>query len=249
MRRGPQRRGGGWLCAALVITLAPPLLNVVPAVAAEPARLAYLERLTGGATSAAGLPVLVAIHALGGSPEDHFRLVERLPARARVILPRGPRRYGRGFAWLPGQYSAQRSVAELDGARRVAALIRAVAPGQRVVVTGYSQGAILSYALAALHPELVRAAVPLSGYLPTPVQPTAASANGRIFLRGLHGRADAVLRLDRARASVERLRKAGFDAALEEYEGVGHEVPPKMLDRLHQLLGALLTRTAPSVHP
>ena len=51
----------------------------------------------------------------------------------------------------------------------------------KVVVTGFSQGGMLSYALALHHPELIEYALPISGMLPevlwpTTPPPSAASA-------------------------------------------------------------------------
>jgi phospholipase/carboxylesterase len=212
--------------------------------AEPPARLDSIERLTGGATSPAGLPVIVAIHELGGSPEAFWRHLEKLPARARVVLPRGPTPYGRGASWLPGRDSPRRAAEELRAARRVGAFIRGVIGDsrRRVIVTGFSQGAILSYAVAALFPELVAGAVPLAGYLPDQARPGSAKVNSGVAIRGIHGDRDAVLTVGRARRSVERLRRLGFDVKLHEHPGVGHTITREMVAELNRTLKDLLSR-------
>ena len=178
-------------------------------------------------------------------PESFARWLEELKARARLVLPRGTGHFGGGFAWLPGRYHPRRAAEELRMARLMADFIRGLVADARrpVIVTGFSQGAILSYAVAALVPELVAAAVPVAGYLPERVEPVGSAKDHRkVSIRAIHGEKDPVLTLARARSSVERLRKSGFDVKLHEHPGVGHTITTEMAAELRATLQALLKK-------
>jgi phospholipase/carboxylesterase len=209
----------------------------------EASGLEYLEIVTGGATAGESLPVVVAIHGLGDNPASFRLLLDDLPVRARVVFPRGPMPHGSdGFSWFEFRADDEDGAAELGAGIRVAAdrvakLIVAVtaktsAPS-RAVVCGFSQGGMLSFALAASHPELVSTAVPLAGYLPTTLWPRERPKSKPLpKLVALHGEKDPLIPADSARWSVEALRGNGYDATLTTYPGVGHALSPPMRSAL-----------------
>jgi len=215
----------------------------VPAVAGSPG-LEHVESLSGGATSADGLPLVFAIHGLGDRPESFAGILDGFGPAARIVVPRAPRPWGPGFAWMPGRTHPGRARAEVRSADRIATLIRRLRPGAEarpVVITGFSQGGIMSFLVAVRHPDLVRGAVPVSGYLPTGVHPARRRDGVRLPpIRAIHGTVDRVLSVRGARASVQRLRDRGWDAELSEHEGVGHTVSDAMLAELHGTLAELL---------
>lgn len=215
----------------------------------EASGLEYLEVVTGGATAAESLPVVVAIHGLGDNPTSFRLLLDDLPARARVIFPRGPMPHGSdGFSWFEFRADDEDGAAELGAgirtaADRIAKLIVAVtaktsAPS-RVVVCGFSQGGMLSFALAASHPELVSTAVPLAGYLPTTLWPRERpKAKPLPRIVALHGEKDPLIPADSARWSVDALRGNGYDATLTTFPGVSHALSPPMRSALESTVVA-----------
>lgn len=49
----------------------------------------YLEHMTGGARPDERVPMIVALHPMGGDPADLLQLLGRYRRRARLILPYG----------------------------------------------------------------------------------------------------------------------------------------------------------------
>ena len=94
------------------------------------------------------------------------------------------------------------------------------------MVTGFSQGGMVSFALAAHHGTLIQGAVPLAGYYPKPdpLDDTARMAP----VRALHGDADAVIPLELAQETVEAFKSTGADATLTVYPGARHSVSAAM---------------------
>jgi phospholipase/carboxylesterase len=207
-----------------------------------------LEILTGGANASDSLPLVVGIHGLGGSPERFERILSSLSVRARLILPYGLEPHGEGFAWFPEWKDDEEFAA---GTRRAAdrlaamidELVRRRPTSGKPLVTGFSQGGMLSFALAVLHPEVVRAAFPVSGLLAPPLWPSATLPGQEMpRVRAFHGTDDDRVPIAGARATVRRLKDVGFDAEIAEYPGVKHTTTAEMRGDLVQAIVQALNR-------
>jgi phospholipase/carboxylesterase len=200
----------------------------------EAAGVRFVEILTGGASPSDSLPLVVGIHGLGGSPENFGRVLSSLSTRTRLILPYGLEPYGDGFAWFqPWRDDAELAAGTTRAEGRLAAmideLVRRRPTTGKPVVTGFSQGGILSFALAVLHPESVRATFPVSGLLAPSLLPSQWPPDREMpRVHALHGTADDRVPIAGARATVRRLQEVGFSADLAEYPGVTHTVTPEM---------------------
>jgi phospholipase/carboxylesterase len=217
------------------------------------AGLRYLEIVRGGADPNQKLPLLLVIHGLGDKPDLgwlHTIDVDE-HVKARMILPQAPTPRGNGFSWFDyraaslDQVALAHNIAAIE--ERVAHMIdvlRKQRPtrGSRVFVTGFSQGGMLSYALAVLHPQLIQFAMPISGMLPAalwPERPRGEAWAPRTH--ALHGTSDTVVRTAIDVLLVEHLNKLGYSADLVPYEGVGHTLTREMSAEAKRTLSAVLT--------
>lgn len=126
--------------------------------------------------------VLVLIHGTSGSTAAHFGfLYPVLAARQRVIA----------IDWAQVYPNSRLELDDLVD--QVAGTIRRLVPGRRVVLLGYSLGAVVTAKLAADHPELVGRLILVAGWIRTDLQ--------------------QILRNDVWRS----LREAGDEQALREY--------------------------------
>lgn len=220
----------------------------VPAARREPelrqaGDIAYIELLTGGAREEQRLPLIVAIHGLGDRPDRFVGFVDAFDVPARIVLPRGLTAHGDGFSWF--WFGDRRDVARISTGVEVAAgrLAEAIAVIQRdrptrgkAIVTGFSQGGMLSFALALLHPDRVAAAYPLAGVVPPPLIDKIPDARRFPPIIALHGEQDSVIRLADTRRSVAALQKRGVSVQLKTYPGVQHTPSFEMGFELFQLL-------------
>jgi phospholipase/carboxylesterase len=253
-------------CVALLFALALPACDrpsepPPPPAAARPspppgppeaAGVRYLERLTGGARKGERLPLVVAVHGFGDRPEAFVDLFADLGAKARLIVPFGLEPYGEGFSWFPiGALDDPPRLAEGTGraADRLAAMIEAVVKARptagKPIVTGFSQGGMLSYTLAVRHPEVVGAAFPVGGLIALPLVPASwPTVAERPSILAFHGDADRRVPVARDRETVARLAAIGFDAKLREHPGVGHAIPPPMRAELLAALADAVVRAS-----
>lgn len=252
----------GILAATAAIASATVFAGCSPGPVASAPTLEYVERYTGGARAdgPAAVPVIIAIHGLGDRPESFMRLFDGFDVPARIVIPRAPTGWGPGYSWfpLPSSEAGSRERFEnglIDSAARIAELIAALSSqaggaAPPVVVTGFSQGGMLSFAVAALHPASVNAALPVAGLLPPGIGPRQSAASskgagaGEVSLptvTALHGDADRRVPVSGAESTVRRLRDAGYRASVRLYPGVGHTISAAMRSDLFESLGRSLS--------
>ena len=214
-----------------------------------PARLDVVEVTTGGARRDEKLALIIALHGLGDRPESFARLFVGLGARARILLPRAPDAWGEGRSWFPFRAAdgdPLRSRGISGAAERVASEIpRWVSErptSGKPVVTGFSQGGMLTLAIAAQHPALISSGVAIGGALPEPLWPSLDAARPAVHIVALHGQDDDLVPIEPTRRGIDALVARGFDARLEAFPGVGHHIPSEMRARLFELLALELAR-------
>jgi phospholipase/carboxylesterase len=218
--------------------------------------LAYLEVMLGGAQPEEAVPMIVAIHGLGDEPQNFAGLFDGFPEPARLILPRAPDPFADGgWSWFPIRAS-DRDVDSLSrgieaGADKIARSIAVLHKERPTVgtpiVTGFSQGGMLSFALAVHHPDLVSVAVPVGGWLPPPLWPAGKGTNTPYpKIVALHGTADTAVYFDMTKEAVDHLATLGFDVALNPYEDIPHVLTPEIRHDLSRTV-ADAVRTSASV--
>jgi phospholipase/carboxylesterase len=214
--------------------LAPVVVEALP----RAGEIHYLELVTAGADPDSPLPMIVAIHGLGDSPQGFRTLLETFDQPARVILPRALDAYEEGWSWFPIRARDRDVEALAQGIARAAdALAPAIAELSKTrptigkpIVTGFSQGGMLSFELAVHHGELFSAALPIGGWLPEPLWPLAIDGNAAEAppIVAFHGDADAAVPYEPTKLAVDRLRELGYRVDLETYAGVGHMISPEI---------------------
>lgn len=226
----------------------------------ELAGVRYLEHMTGGARPDDRVPMIVALHPMGADPADMLQIFQRYRRPGRLILPYGHPRGGR-YLWYDSVREDVAAPLVTQEADRLASALTALVAARPTVgkplVTGFSQGGIMTFALAVTHPEALAAAFPISGRLPPSLYPSAAlSSVPRPAtlppVAAFHGASDAAVPTQGARASISELRRAGYTAELREYAGVEHDISDEeqaeILERIGQAADGLVA-AAPALDP
>jgi phospholipase/carboxylesterase len=231
------------LCSALAACQKPPHTNPDSAAHESPPgpSLEYIELVRGAERPS--LPLIIAVHGMGDRPEHFQEVFGDYPGEARFILPRAPTPQGDGASWFPTRIGALEQPDLIPGMEKAADQLASLAADLKKrypaapapIVTGFSQGGMLSFLLATRHPGAIRRAVPVAGWLPPGLQgakaPTPAPS-----IRALHGDADNILPLGPTQEAVTALKGAGWDVTLEVFPGVGHRIPAPLRARWFELL-------------
>lgn len=184
-------------------------------------------------------PLVVMLHGLGDTARKFREAWPAIPVKIQLSFPLAPLpRQGGGrqwFEWPPGTSDEAFAEAVTAAATKVWPAIVELAEGRKVMIGGFSQGAVVAYAIAAAHPDQVSAAFLIGGRIP------------RLLVTGktppivaLHGTADNRISIDDAREGIAALKAAGANATLYEYPNAGHTITPAMFEQLTQLIRAQL---------
>lgn len=222
-----------------------------PKVDVGPPEVDAVHEYTGGARSGDVVPMIVAIHGLGDRPVSFRALFSGFSVKAHFVFPAGGLPWGDGFAWWPirGPIDENNMAPGLGAAaERLAQAIAgwsAKGTSGKPIITGFSQGGMLSFTIAATHPEIVGEAVPVAGLLPPSLAPSVWPAGApKPRVTALHGDADGRVPFAFGQKSVEALRGLGLAVELKSYPGVQHTVSAEMRADWLKALEAAVARAA-----
>jgi phospholipase/carboxylesterase len=187
-----------------------------------------VEVFLHGATASS--PLIVGLHGRGGSPEHFGRVFARYPGCVEVALVQGFLPSGLGYEWFdlsPGMSDDEAARVIAAAESRLWPILEKVARGRTMIVTGFSQGAFMTYALAARHPGAIAYAFPISGGIPAPLYPKGHAATAPVH--AVHGVEDERVSIGWDRATRDGFVANGSVADLREFPGAVHQVSPEML--------------------
>ncbi|MES2535918.1 MAG: alpha/beta fold hydrolase [Pseudomonadota bacterium] len=185
----------------------------------------------GAAAPGAAAPCVILLHGLAQNEEDMTGIARLLDPRLLVIVVRGPRAFGRNqYGWFQVRISPEGPVINLEhqlaSRKLLADFIDALPQAydvdpERVWIAGFSQGGIMSAAVALAQPEKVRGFGLLSGRIPPETVPMIARGQALEKLSGFvsHGVQDGVLGIDCGRNTHRLLTERGVRHVYREYEG------------------------------
>lgn len=180
---------------------------------------------------------LFLLHGYGSHEMDLFSFADYLPDSLMVISLRAPLSLGfGGYAW----YSIHFNETDLSKWSDNEEAIKAQSiildnidyhcnslnlNPNNIHLLGFSQGAILSWAVGLAHPDKIKSVMALSGYVNNDI--TSFSSNcATLKCFSSHGKQDPTLPVDWARAGIQLLKEKGLELTYKEYDA-GHGIPPE----------------------
>ena len=194
-------------------------------------------------------PLLLLLHGYGSNENDLFAFADYLHPSLLVVSLRAPHTLPMmGYAWYSIHFDAEQGKwsddEEAIGSReRVLQFMDELIEihpydKSQVHLLGFSQGAILSYALGLTNSKRFASVIALSGYLNENItqlpKPEDAPA-----LYAAHGSLDEVVPFDWGQRSAELLQQKGFSIQFDAFP-VGHTVGQDGFYKLLEWQNALL---------
>ncbi len=191
---------------------------------------------------------LVLLHGLGSNEQDLLSLAPMLGPELTVIAYRAPLTYGPGFSWFPIEFDADgirldsdTALSSLDFLVSELTDLRKQTP--TLILGGFSQGAIMTSGVLAQAPELLDAALLMSGRLFPPFFTDAKpAANPDLPILAQHGIYDDVLPVQGGRDLAKAITEFGYQPIWREYP-MAHQVSQESLDDIIAWLGQTSTRS------
>lgn len=184
-------------------------------------------------------PLLIMCHGYGSDENDLFSFASELPKELFIISLRAPypmQPYGN--AWYAINFDAEKgkwndnvqAAASVDKISEFIdyACAKYDVNSKNVTLLGFSQGTILSYAVAFNYPSKVKNIVALSGYLNEDIFPDVIENEDVAHLNFFcsHGYVDQVIPVTWAQKTPDFLKHLGINYVYKEYP-VGHGVAPQ----------------------
>lgn len=184
-------------------------------------------------------PLLLLLHGYGSNEEDLFSFATELPDEYYVVSARAPfdMMYG-SYAWYAINFDAdENKFSDIGQAQQSRDLIANFIDelienypidASNVTLIGFSQGTILSNAIAVSYPEKVQRVVAMSGYFNPEIAVENYQNNdfSQLKIFASHGIVDQVVPVEWARNSIPKLKALGIAVEYKEYP-VGHGVTPQ----------------------
>ncbi|WP_248723399.1 alpha/beta hydrolase [Seonamhaeicola sp. ML3] len=198
-----------------------------------------LYHLTRPSILTENAPLLIMMHGYGSDENDLFSFASELPDELFIISVRAPYPMAPyGNAWYTINFDAERGKwndkEQAESSRDLIAnfIDEAVnnypVDKHNVTLLGFSQGCILSCAVALNYPEKIKNIVGLSGYIYHDILPKDLNEKDYSSLDFYcsHGSVDQVIPVDWARQTPNFLKSLGIKHQYSEFP-VGHGVAPQ----------------------
>lgn len=198
-----------------------------------------LEHIIRESSLKENAPALIMLHGYGSDENDLFSFASELPKELFIISARAP--YSMmpfGNAWYAINFDAEKgkwndNEQAIKSRDLIAAFIDEVletypVDKHNVTLLGFSQGTILSYAVALNYPEKVKNVIALSGYISTDMLPDSLSDKdfSNLDFYCSHGSVDQVIPVEWARKNAPFLKSLHIKHHYSEFP-VGHGVAPQ----------------------
>ena len=196
-------------------------------------------------TSVENPRLLVMIHGWTGDENSMWVFTRGIPSDYWIIAPRAPHAAeSKGFSWRPPQpltFGRPSLEMLLPAAEGLIQLIDEYAASVKVEarqfdLMGFSQGGAMVNVVGLLYPQRIRKMGVLAGFLPSGLEDEIEKkplAGKHVFVA--HGTQDEMVPVDRARASMQELERAGAQITYCEDE-VGHKLSSNCLRALESYL-------------
>lgn len=197
-----------------------------------------LEHLLRPSTLNGKAPTILMLHGYGSDENDLFSFASELPEKYIIISVKAPypmQPYGN--AWYEINFDASNekfnnTAQAIESRKKIENFIDEIianypVDSNEITLLGFSQGAILSYAISLSHPEKIKRVIALSGYVEESMMKDGYRNNDFSSLRFYrsHGTVDQVIPVEWARKTTPFLDKLGIENTYAEFP-VGHGVSP-----------------------
>ena len=209
--------------------------------------LKYLEQTNADTQNQ---PLVIFLHGYGSNEQDLFGIKDDLPATYTYLSVRAPITMEEGsYQWFrkkgEGAYNGETDDLKTSGQVLLDFIAQAAkkyhTEPDKVVLVGFSQGAIMSYEVALRHPEAVGGIAALSGrilpVLKSALKPDEKRQSLAIFIG--HGTEDNRLPYKDGTDANSLLQSISLTPEFHGYEGLGHSISAAEIEDLNAWLQRL----------
>ncbi|NJW53311.1 alpha/beta hydrolase [Salinimicrobium oceani] len=194
-------------------------------------------------------PLLVMLHGYGSNEEDLFSFADELPDELFIVSVRAPypmAPYGNAWYAIHWDGSANGKFSDDNQAvisrEKIVQFLEEIVEAypvdrNNITLVGFSQGCILSLAVALSYPQKIKNVVALSGYLNKGILKKGYEKNdfSGLSVYSSHGSVDQVIPVAWARMTKPFLDSLKIENTYSEFP-IGHGVSPQNFRELNEWL-------------
>lgn len=200
-------------------------------------------------------PAVISFHGIGSNMEDLHSISRYIPTNYMYISAQAPNFYPLGygtesFAWYNIDWNStseiKYSTTEVDEAKEeviqfVKDAIKEYGLDQKkIILLGFSQGAILSLGAALEYPNLIKGVIALSGYLLPQFRKNYDSNKvKKLNILMSHGTYDQVILVHKAMESAAFLKNIGIKNLTYKEYPIDHSINKDTLQKIKSWLNLL----------
>lgn len=212
--------------------------------------LTHYAKIPAEADNAHRVPLVILAHGWGGNEAAMWIFARLVPQGVAIVTPRAPLTLptGDGYFWFNynpgnGRASSDTFTTAVKTLRQFVRAMPDVYPidPEKVVLAGFSQGAMASNALVLTHPDAVCGVASLAGAvppLPETLSPQKLPDGFPVFIA--HGTEDRLVPVDAARAALDTFSRLGAKVTYGEYP-VGHKMNSAAMKALRAWFAQVLS--------
>jgi phospholipase/carboxylesterase len=202
-----------------------------------------LTHLIKPAHSTDKAPLILMLHGYGSDENDLFSFAEYLPKHYTIISVKAPYPLQpMGNAWYAINFDADSNKFSdteqaVSSREKIKVFINEAIEAYNInskdiTLLGFSQGTILSFAVALTYPELIRNVIGLSGYIDKNMITIGDKAElKKLNIFSSHGKMDQVIPVDWARKTPAILQSLDIECDYQEFASA-HGVNQKNFEAL-----------------
>jgi phospholipase/carboxylesterase len=190
-------------------------------------------------------PTVFAIHGLGDTPDNFLTMFTDVKINATIIAPQAPISHYSGYSWFEKAVPLAAScplliTQEVNHAAQLLCDFIKIQGNSKNIITGFSQGGVLAFAVALTCPHLLTCSLPIAGMLPTEFIKKHKKPTSKPKIIAFHGKTDSIITHSSVKKTVENIKEINPEIELKSYPFIGHYVDEQMQKDIEQTLNKCL---------
>jgi phospholipase/carboxylesterase len=195
------------------------------------------------------LPLIIGLHWMRSNPNEFYTFLKDIKKPARILLLEGSYAYKEGFSFYPVEpenyykmdADAKMKALVVEGnklSKFIEAATQKYTPNKKPVLIGASQGGDLSYFIAIHHSKLIGLSCPLLATIDNRL--ILKNNKSKVKIIAFHGEKDPIVNSNDAKKHIEILKKSSFNAKINIYQEVEHDISEAMKNDFSKLIDSYI---------
>lgn len=210
----------------------------------------YKEVVLNAGATTENLPVIIALHWMRSNPDEFSQYVDSFKIPVRILLVEGNYPFKEGFSFYPTSPENYYKMSDDDKMKvlvnesdKLAAFVKSASvlypSDKKPVIIGASQGGDLSYMMGIRYNNLISLTCPLLATIDNRVISRSKSRAVAPII-AFHGEEDPIVKVSVAENHSKLLKKKSFNAKINTYKDVKHDISDAMEADYTKLITAFL---------